>query len=346
MQLKSFANPYISGNLAQSSYSPFGSVMLGRDFRGEKYRFGFNTQEKVTELGSDIYTAEFWMYNAQLGRRWNVDPLSDNKHNIGIAPYSVLVNNPIKYIDPNGADWVEGKNGDVKWNKDVTAANHKEKGVLKEGEIYRGTAYEREKIWSNINVRGNIENGLMKESYLTTGKMEYKNLTPWVDKAFEEMNKGISETGSNPEITKYWQYTQIADAAKNGDKWAQSVLKEDKTPWCAAFVNYNLETSGIGGSKSALAFTFKNYGQDLGYEKPIYGSIAVMNYSHVGIVVGINKDGRVILLGGNQGDAVNLSPNSQSAVIKYVYPSGYTPTTLTPPQYNLKGRSLTNATSR
>jgi hypothetical protein len=71
-----------------------------------------------------------------------------------------------------------------------------------------------------------------------------------------------------------------------------------------------------------------------------------MNYSHVGIVVGVNKDNRVILLGGNQGDAVNLSPNSRSNVLKYIYPNGYTSSTISIPQYNLKGRSLTNATSR
>jgi len=81
--------------------TPFGSVMLGRDFRGEKYRFGFNTQEKVTELGSGIYTAEFWMYNAQLGRRWNVDPVSYSS----ISPFSVFNNNPVLMSDKKGAEF-------------------------------------------------------------------------------------------------------------------------------------------------------------------------------------------------------------------------------------------------
>ena len=71
-----------------------------------------------------------------------------------------------------------------------------------------------------------------------------------------------------------------------------------------------------------------------------------MDYSHVGFVAGTNKDGRIILLGGNQGNAVNLSPNSKSVVERYVYPSGTNTSSLALPQYNLSGRSLSNATSR
>ena len=71
-----------------------------------------------------------------------------------------------------------------------------------------------------------------------------------------------------------------------------------------------------------------------------------MNYSHVGIVVGKNNDGRIILLGGNQHDAVNLSPNPGNLVVKYVYPKDYNPTKLSLPLFNMKGRSLNMNTSR
>ena len=42
------------------------------------YRFGFNGQEKDDEIFGSTgtsYTAEFWQYDARIGRRWNVDPV-------------------------------------------------------------------------------------------------------------------------------------------------------------------------------------------------------------------------------------------------------------------------------
>jgi hypothetical protein len=51
--------------------------MPGRKVASEGYRYGFNGQEKSTELDQDgnSMTAEYWQYDARLGRRWNVDLL-------------------------------------------------------------------------------------------------------------------------------------------------------------------------------------------------------------------------------------------------------------------------------
>ena len=62
------------------------------------YRFGFNGQEKDNEVGQGIYTAEFWEYDARIGRRWNLDP----KPVIGISDYSCFEGNPIFFNDPLG----------------------------------------------------------------------------------------------------------------------------------------------------------------------------------------------------------------------------------------------------
>lgn len=62
------------------------------------YRYRVNTQEYSPELNDDSYTAEFWQYDARLGRRWNLDPSPTD----GISGYSAFANNPNFFTDPLG----------------------------------------------------------------------------------------------------------------------------------------------------------------------------------------------------------------------------------------------------
>ena len=68
----------------------------------DKYRYGFNGQEKENSVNGSYSTtsAEFWMYDGRLGRRWDRDPLY--KYFPGISPYSTFFNNPISLCDPLG----------------------------------------------------------------------------------------------------------------------------------------------------------------------------------------------------------------------------------------------------
>lgn len=45
-------------------------------------------------------TAEFWQYDARIGRRWNVDPVVKEYE----SPYAAFGNNPIWNVDPDGSD--------------------------------------------------------------------------------------------------------------------------------------------------------------------------------------------------------------------------------------------------
>jgi len=87
-------------------YPTFGSVMEGRSFVGDTsawYRFGFGGQLKDDEIygKGNTYSAEYWEYDARVGRRWNVDPEGIEWQ----SPYSVLRNSPILFIDPKGNIW-------------------------------------------------------------------------------------------------------------------------------------------------------------------------------------------------------------------------------------------------
>ena len=65
-------------------------------FSCDKYRFGFNTQEKVDEISGEgnHYTAEFWEYDTRLGRWWNFDPNPVE----GSSQYSCFQKNPIFFM--------------------------------------------------------------------------------------------------------------------------------------------------------------------------------------------------------------------------------------------------------
>ena len=92
---------YLSTNLSSfTDYYPFGMSIPGRSGSIEKYRFGFNGQEQDNEVygKGNLNSAEFWMYDIRLARRWNLDPVDQ----ISISNYVVLGNSPLWLSDPNG----------------------------------------------------------------------------------------------------------------------------------------------------------------------------------------------------------------------------------------------------
>jgi uncharacterized protein (TIGR02594 family) len=104
--------------------------------------------------------------------------------------------------------------------------------------------------------------------------------------------------------------------------------RDDETPWCAAFVGSILELCDIKSSRSAAARSYQNWGVKL--SKPIPGCIVVFwrgspkGYSgHVGFVTRVTKDGHLVVLGGNQGDAVNEKAFATDRVVSYRWPSGH-----------------------
>lgn len=68
---------YAAQVLSYSNYYAFRMAMPGRNRTSEGYRFGYNGQEKETELNLSITSAEYWFYDARMARRWNMDPVVD-----------------------------------------------------------------------------------------------------------------------------------------------------------------------------------------------------------------------------------------------------------------------------
>jgi RHS repeat-associated protein len=123
-KLCSAGGGYEADVVSAQDYYPFGSPMPERSYTlisMDKYRFGFNGQEKENEIAGigNSYSAEFWEYYSQLGRRWNIDQIVKP----GISGYATFNNNPILFIDPNG------KNASPVYNKKGEFLGTDDKGI-------------------------------------------------------------------------------------------------------------------------------------------------------------------------------------------------------------------------
>jgi len=123
----------------------------------------------------------------------------------------------------------------------------------------------------------------------------------------------LSEPSWLIEARKYVGQKEIPGPRHNAFilKWwglIRAHYKDDETPWCAGFVGGCLEAVGIRSTRSASSLSFSNYGTQL--LGPAVGAIAVkrrVGGGHVTFVVGIDRDGFLLCLGGNQNDSVNIS---------------------------------------
>lgn len=104
-----------------------------------------------------------------------------------------------------------------------------------------------------------------------------------------------------------------------------AVFKNDETAWCGGFVGGVLAKAGLGHhipKSFAMARSWLKAGTKL--NNPAYGCVVVFwrgtpksPTGHVGFVVGRDKRGNLMVLGGNQSDTVNIMPFDKSRVLGY-----------------------------
>ncbi|MEO1053358.1 MAG: DUF6443 domain-containing protein, partial [Bacteroidota bacterium] len=82
-------------------YYPFGLTYNSyQRANNQQNRFLYNGKELQTDLDLGWYDYGARMYQADLGRWFNVDPLAEDYYSF--SSYNYVANNPIKFIDPDG----------------------------------------------------------------------------------------------------------------------------------------------------------------------------------------------------------------------------------------------------
>lgn len=135
----------------------------------------------------------------------------------------------------------------------------------------------------------------------------------WLTVALAEQGQ-TEEPGPNhnPRVVEYHSRTSLA-------------AKDDETPWCASFVSWTMVEVGLQNPNTARARDFLYYGQAM--QTPQIGSIVVLSrgsspsQGHVGFYMG-ERDDKILVLGGNQSNSVNIAPYAKARVLAYRWPPG------------------------
>lgn len=136
-------------------------------------------------------------------------------------------------------------------------------------------------------------------------------MTKWLDEAQSFIGlREVKGPQHAADILKFWK-----DIKRGG-------IKDDETPWCAAFVGAMLERSGVQSTRFESARSYEVWGVKLA--QPVRGCVVVFSREgggHVGFVVGQDKAGNLLVLGGNQSDAVNVRAFPRSRATAYRWPA-------------------------
>jgi len=132
----------------------------------------------------------------------------------------------------------------------------------------------------------------------------------WLRLAYQEMRRGVREIpGASHEarIVEYHSTTRLKATT-------------DEVPWCSAFACWAMERSSVRHPGSARARDWLDWGVGVSVVHPPIGAVIVLSrggagqpgpevrdaQGHVGFFWSHGEPGRLVLLGGNQGDSVSL----------------------------------------
>lgn len=135
---------------------------------------------------------------------------------------------------------------------------------------------------------------------------------PWLAVARSLLGtREIPGPSHNGFIAKGW--------ARLGAGW----FNDDETPWCGFFVAHCIDAAGLpypGKGMFARAKAWLDWGKE---SRPVLGAVAVFGRAgggHVGFVVG-ESAGELYILGGNQGNAVTITPIAKGRLLGFRWPA-------------------------
>jgi len=88
---------------------PFGETFVEENIGSYSTPYRFTSKELDDETGLVYFGARY--YNPKISMWYGVDPLADKYPSM--SAYMYCAGNPIRYIDPNGMEWVDGEGNKI-----------------------------------------------------------------------------------------------------------------------------------------------------------------------------------------------------------------------------------------
>jgi len=146
------------------------------------------------------------------------------------------------------------------------------------------------------------------------------NELPWVAEArkYIGLREDPSKASHNQKLLA--MLDRMGEFSNESRAW----WHDDETPWCGLFVGYCLGVVGRYVVREWYRARAWEAPQLTKLDRPAYGALVTFTRSgggHVGFIVGKDARGNLMVLGGNQSNAVSIAPFAVSRVTGYFWPS-------------------------
>jgi uncharacterized protein (TIGR02594 family) len=196
--------------------------------------------------------------------------------------------------------------------------------------------FAQEELQKNVREHADYDS-FAKLLYLSLAQQKGSGRRSYLLEDIVRPELGKSLTQKNPDVVKYFDGVKTdpaRDPRGKGRSWDIAPTNEVHpgdwrvTAWCAAFVNWCLKRAGASHLGYATAEAWLRFGTPL--PTPVYGCVAIIPPSsstgsttgHVAFYTEM-KGEKILLLGGNQGDAVTVMEQQANRVLGYRWPTEF-----------------------
>jgi RHS repeat-associated protein len=195
--------------IQENQYDPWGLNLAGLDYATSSTqtlnKYQFNSKEQQNDLSLHWVDYGARMYDPQLGKWHSVDPLAEISRKYSV--YSYVLDNPMRFIDPDGMRWKDPKDTDIARglqtgiNQRIASQNEKLQGLTDkiarlEGKLAKAKGDKSEGLKERISEakadKASVETTI-SDLHASSDELTEMETTPSQVFTFNELPEGSQE---------------------------------------------------------------------------------------------------------------------------------------------------------